>query len=759
MIKTSRTKAELIRENEELHEKLRLISNEAHSIALNEKFLEYQAFTESSQDHIFSIDKDFRVSIVNRRAAMAFNSEPDKLAGKHIMEIFPPEIAENQISSLKKVISTGIPVTMISESAFPGGKVWLDTSLIPVKNDKGEIISVMGISRDVTLQKNSEIELKKSEEKYRDLYDNAPDMYCSVSPITSAIIECNKTLFEATGYTKEEIIGKPVFEMYDPSMLVEVKEAFDQFSKTGMVRNKELLLKRKDGSTINVSLNVNSVRDKDGIILHSMSAWRDITEQKKAQESLRRSEASMKMILDSLPFGTMIVGRDKRIRSLNESALKLMGYSSFSEVEGKLCHDTMCPAEKCECPILDLSKNIDKSEKILITRESKEIPILKSVIPVTIDNEEVLLESFVDISNLKQLERERELAFEERDRFFKESLGLLCLAGTDGYFKRLNPAWSELLGYTLEELMEKPFLDFIHPEDVDTTLKEVAKLKTGTPTISFLNRYRCKNGTYKWLNWNTSPFGDILYASATDVTKLKETEEKLRTIAEDLRKSNEELEQFAYVASHDLQEPLRMVASFTQLLELRYKDQLDEKANKYIFFAVDGARRMQLLINDLLDFSRISTRGEPFKDISCETVLKKSLDSLKLLAEETKASITHDQLPVIKADMAQLERLFQNLIGNAMKFRKNDSSPVIHISSEELTDRWRFSVKDNGIGIPDEFKEKVFVIFQRLHGKDKYPGTGIGLAVCKRIVNRHGGDIWFDSDPLKGTIFYFTIKK
>jgi len=243
-----------------------------------------------------------------------------------------------------------------------------------------------------------------------------------------------------------------------------------------------------------------------------------------------------------------------------------------------------------------------------------------------------------------------------------------------------------------------------------------------------------------------------------DITERKQAEERLQATLMDLERSNKELEQFAYVASHDLQEPLRMVASYTQLLAQRYEGQLDEKARRYINYAVDGAIRMQRLINDLLAFSRINTQGKTIKEISSHTVLGEAIHNLAAAIEENRALITSDDLPTVRADATQLSLLFQNLIGNAIKYRSADL-PSIHVSACDLGREWRFSVKDNGIGIDAKYAEKVFVLFQRLHSEQEYPGTGIGLAMCKRIVERHGGRIWFESALGNGSTFYFTLPK
>ena len=234
-------------------------------------------------------------------------------------------------------------------------------------------------------------------------------------------------------------------------------------------------------------------------------------------------------------------------------------------------------------------------------------------------------------------------------------------------------------------------------------------------------------------------------------------EEKERAMVE-LERSNKELEQFASIASHDLQEPLRMVASYTQLLAERYEGQLDEKAKKYIAYAVEGAIRMQRLVNDLLAYSRVSTRGNPIETTDLHSILGEAIRNLAATIEESKAIVTNEELPMVRADSSQLVQVFQNLLANAIKFRGEDF-PDIHVSVRDGGREWVFSIRDNGIGIDRQYADRIFVIFQRLHTRQEYPGTGIGLAVCKRIVERHGGRIWFESEPGKGSTFFFTVPK
>jgi PAS domain S-box-containing protein len=306
---------------------------------------------------------------------------------------------------------------------------------------------------------------------------------------------------------------------------------------------------------------------------------------------------------------------------------------------------------------------------------------------------------------------------------------------------------------------------FVHPDDRSVVSAEIQKaLETTDPCFNRQLEHKMiyADGEVGYIAVRFFIIKDDkghtvkTYGVNQDITDRKRAEEALRKKTEELARSNRELEQFAYVASHDLQEPLRMVTSYVQLLARRYKDKLDSDAKEFIAFAEDGAIRMWRLINDLLTYSRVGAWGKEFEPIDCETVLDQSLNNLQVTVEENEAVVTHDPLPAVMADHPQLVQLFQNLIGNAIKFRGNEP-PRIHVSASRNGNGWMFSVCDNGIGISPEYAKRIFIIFQRLHSREKYPGTGIGLAICQKIVERHGGRIWVESEVGKGATFYFTL--
>jgi PAS domain S-box-containing protein len=366
----------------------------------------------------------------------------------------------------------------------------------------------------------------------------------------------------------------------------------------------------------------------------------------------------------------------------------------------------------------------------------------------------------IDITERKQMD-EKLRASEEKFRmaFNTSPIAISIARLKGGGFVSINKSFEQMSGYSESEMIGKTAEElrfWKSPEVHQSLLKELhdkGEVRDyETPIQSRNGEIYCLTSA-SLIEINGEPH---ILTLAVDITERKQAREQLLQTMQELKRSNTELEQFAYIASHDLQEPLRAVAGMVQLLQKRYQGQLDQRADEYISLAIDGATRMQTLINDLLAYSRVERRGNPIQSIDANKSLASALRNLQISIAEQGATITNDPLPTLEADPTQLTQLFQNLIGNAIKFH-GETPPQIHIAAEDLGEGWRFSVHDNGIGIEPQYFERVFLIFQRLHTRREYSGTGIGLSVCKKIVEWHGGRIWIESQIGRGSTFYFTI--
>ena len=367
------------------------------------------------------------------------------------------------------------------------------------------------------------------------------------------------------------------------------------------------------------------------------------------------------------------------------------------------------------------------------------------------------------ITQMKERKQVEDALRESEDLYrdlVERSQYLICTHDLQGQILSVNQEGVKLLGYNKRDLLNKNIRDLLEARSGDefaAYLDTIQKYRVAKGLL----RIRTADGEYRILEYHNTLRTDgvispVVRAIAHDITERKGVEKALKKKTEELARSNEDLEQFAYVASHDLQEPLRTVTSYVQLLAKRYEGKLDSDADEFIRFAAGGAIRMWKLINDLLTYSRVGTQGKELSPTDSQEVLAQSVDDLKVAIEENGALVTHDPLPMVMADRPQLGQLFQNLIGNAVKFRGNEP-PRIHISASRNGNGWTFSVRDNGIGIAAEYAERIFVIFQRLHSRQEYAGTGIGFAICKKIVERHGGRIWVESEVGKGATFHFIL--
>ena len=360
---------------------------------------------------------------------------------------------------------------------------------------------------------------------------------------------------------------------------------------------------------------------------------------------------------------------------------------------------------------------------------------------------------------------------EERFRaIFEQAAVGIAKTALCGQFMRVNPGFCQIVRYAESELLQKDWQAITHPDDIESDREYVRSLLSGNiQTFSMEKRLVCKDEAVRWANITVSAMRDAngtpqyLVCAIEDISQRKLVQELLQAsldtqtrYAQELTRSNAELEQFSYVASHDLQAPLSTIVGYAQLLEKRCHNQLDAQGNKFIRNIVNSCERMQALIDDLLEYSRVGRSEKPFDVIDCNLVFEDACANLQLAIRQDRASVTRGDLPRVRGDSFQLLQLFQNLIGNAIKYRSSEA-PMVRVSASRQGDSWVFSVQDNGIGIAEQYHPRIFQLFQRLHSQKQYSGTGIGLAICQRIVERHGGSLWVESEPNRGSTFYFSI--
>jgi PAS domain S-box-containing protein len=504
----------------------------------------------------------------------------------------------------------------------------------------------------------------------------------------------------------------------------------------------------------------------------------EATQLRQALDALRESEERFRAVVDSANEGILVYDRNLNVVAGNLAAERVIGLP-LAGLLGKPGFTSQLP-----CVREDGAPLTPEERPTRITIRSGE-PLTGHVIGIRRAggtftwlsvNTGFLRragepEYYGIVSTISDItERRRaEAALRESEERFRHTFELagsgIAHVGMDGRLLRVNPRLGEILGYAPAELVGLSVKDVSHPEDRDITNAERDRMHAGLiPSFGVQKRYRHRDGRDVWVDLTVTMVrdadgrGQYDIAIFDDITERKQAEYALHHAHEELKRSNAELAQFAYVASHDLQEPLRMVSSYTQLLARRYGDRLDADAQEFMAYVVDGAARMKQLIEDLLAYSRIGTRAREFRQVAVDVPLRRAINNLRAAIEEASATVSYDALPVLVADDMQLAQLFQNLIGNALKFR-SASVPRIHVCAAESDSEWIFAVRDNGIGIEPQYFERIFMVFQRLHGKEAFPGTGIGLAICKKVVERHDGRIWVESKPGEGATFHFTLAK
>jgi PAS domain S-box-containing protein len=483
-------------------------------------------------------------------------------------------------------------------------------------------------------------------------------------------------------------------------------------------------------------------------------------------------EPQFEALFRAAPDAILIVDRSGRIVLANEQAERVFGYQR-EELLGESV-ELLVPERYRALHVVERNgytrqpRTRPMGSGLELTgrrKDGTEVAVEISLSPVDTDSGQQVIAVIRDVTERREVER----ALAERTRLLEQQAELLDLADNAilvvGWPDRKIEFWNhgaevlygwtkqEALGRQVHELLKTEFPQPIgevekHLESEGIWRGELIHTSKDGRRVTVESRWSARRDD----EWRMVAFLEL----NTDVTARKRAELELRETADELARSNAELEQFTYVASHDLQEPLRMVASYSQLLARRYRGRLDEDADEFINYAVTGAQRMQALIEDLLSYARVGSRGRPFEAVDCRALVDTTLKDMRDRLEDASATVAVGDLPTVHGDPVQLAQLFQNVISNALKYR-GELSPRIEITADRRGNEWQFAIRDNGIGIAPEYSDQIFVMFKRLHPRERYEGTGIGLAICKKIVARHGGHIWVESEAGKGSTFLFTL--
>jgi PAS domain S-box-containing protein len=766
--------------------------------ALRESERKYRTLFEHMAQGVFYQRADGMLVDVNPAALDMLGLTHDQFLGKTsrdpswrvVREDGTPLPVEQHASMV--ALRTGKPVRDFVLGVYNPRRqdwVWMSVNAIPqFKASTGEVAQVFVTLHDITARRRMEQALRESENRYRTLLEHFPNGALFMFDRDLRYTLCGGQGLEAVGLRAEQLVGKTIYEVFPPEMCAIIERHCRPVFQ-GQSSDYEITYH----GNIYANWAVPIIREGGGVnegIVFTL----DITERKRAERALQESEARYRAFMENFP-GIAFQGTVDYRPFFQHGALEeITGYRApdFAE-EGLTWRDLIYPED---LPIVD--ETLEALTSIPRHKETREYRIVRKDGALRWVRESIqnLVDEDGDVYAVQGVlyditDRQRaEIALRESE----ERLAL-AVAGTgvglwDWQVQTgemvVNARWAEMLGYTLDELTPiniETWIALCHPQDLQRANEHLARHFAGeTAQYTCELRMKHRDGGWIWVldqgkvfAWDAD--GDPIRMAGThlDITERKEAEQALARYAEELQRSNDELQQFAYTVSHDLKSPLRMVKSYMRLLEEEYEGQLNAEADQFIRFAVEGAQRMEQLIDGLLAYARVGTQGEQLAPTDAEVVLTRVLESLYFEITEQGAEVTHDPLPTVLADVTQLAQIFQNLINNALKFQPpgRDMPPRVHISATPWEEgrrvaqsppddrstgvMWRFSVTDNGIGIAPEHIDRLFSVFQRLHTVEEYEGTGIGLAICKRIVARHGGRIWVESEVDKGSTFHFTL--
>jgi PAS domain S-box-containing protein len=626
------------------------------------------------------------------------------------------------------------------------------------------IVAGRNVQRAASALGLAEDAVREGEGQFRTMADSIPQL-AWMADEKGYIFWYNQRWFDYTGTSLEEMAGWGWQKVHHPDQVQRVAEKIRKCFQTGELWEDTFPIRGKDGKYRLFLSQAVPIRGPKGQILRWFGTNTDIS---KTEES----GAKYRGLLEAAPDAMVVVNQSGEIVLLNVRAEKEFGYNR-DELLGQQVR-TIIPKGFAERLIADGTRSAAEAlaqqigtgiELSGLRKNGSDFPIEIMLSPLDSAEGILVTAAIRDISVRKAAEKHLG-QMEGRYRGLLEAApDAMVVVSQTGEIVLLNVQAENQFGYSRDELLGRQVKTII-PEgfaerlvaDALRSAEDALAQQIGTGIeLSGLRR----NGSLFPIEIMLSPLesaeGLLVTAAVRDITARKTAEADLLSKVEELKRSNEELGQFAYIASHDLQEPLRMVASYTQLLSKRYKGKLDSDADEFIAFAVDGADRMQRLIQDLLAYSRAGTKGNDLSDTSSEKALQRALTNLREAIRESGAMVTHDPIPAVLADEMQLTQLFQNLVGNAIKYQKG-GVPRVHVSAARNDEnRWMFSIKDNGLGIDPQYFERIFGMFQRLHKRDEFAGTGIGLAICKKIVERHGGNISVESQPGQGSTFRFSL--
>jgi len=725
-----------------------------------------------THDAIFTHDLNDRITFWNLAAEKTYGWSQEEVLWRKIHDRLHTQFTTPLNKIKAEVLKQGHWEGELTHTKHDGSKIIVSSRWSIQKNGDGEHVGFMEVNNDITQRKKAENKIRAAEKRYRSIVQHLNDGFI-IHDFEGNIFDCNDKAAYMFNSTKEEMIGSHLNEFSTP-ITPNFSDRIDQLMKTGIFEFDAEYV-HEDGSILyyNVKASVVSF-EGDGRI---QSFIRDTTKNTLGEKALKESEKKAQKRLDeieaiynSAPIGLCVLDPNLRFVRINNRLAEING-RSIEEHIGKTVGEIVPDLEEQS---IALAQEISETGNTAMGREFNGItPAQPDVVrtwieqwyPIKDSNGQILgiNVGVLEVTDIKKAEK----ALRESE----EKLNLAITGAEAGMWfwdlKNNNLEWTDRCNtiFGIEKDSETSydlFLNVVHPNDRDIVNNAFEKSLDTINELKLEIRLLWPDGSLHWAYLIGTAYPDSegnpkeMMGIVIDISDRKSIEAELRKTLKQLKRSNAELEQFAYVASHDLQEPLRMITSFLQLLQRRYENQLDSDADEFIHFAVDGATRMQELINDLLTYSRVGRKTGKIEDVDSEALIEQILFDSKVLIEETNTSITYNDLPLIRADYTQMAQVFQNLIGNAIKYQEN-AYPEIHITAKKNGKDWIFKVEDNGIGIDPKHGERVFRIFQRLHGRDEYEGTGIGLAIVKRIIEQHGGMIWYESAPGKGSKFYFTI--